>query len=40
MTRILAKSWYKILMFKNPDTHEFDKTAITYPDTPLAYINN
>ena len=30
----------KILMDKNPDINDFDKTTITYPDTPLAYKNN
>ena len=40
MNRILAKAWYKNLMDKNPDIHEFDKTTMTYPGTPLAYINN
>lgn len=36
----LAKYWYKSPVINNPDIQEFVRTAVAYPDTSLAYINN
>ena len=36
----LAKSWYENSVINNLDIQEFIRTAVAYPGTPLAYINN
>ena len=36
----LAKSWYKKSIINNLDKKEYITTAVAFPDTPLAYINN
>ena len=36
----LAKSWYKKSIINNLDKKEYITTALAFPDTPLAYINN
>ena len=36
----LAKSWYKKSIINKSDIKEYVRTAIVYPNTPLAYINN
>ena len=38
--RELAKSWYENSVINNSDIEEFNRTAVAYPGTPLAYINN
>ena len=36
----LAKSWYKKSVIDNLGIKEFIKTAVAYPNTPLARIHN
>ena len=36
----LAKSWYEKSVINSLDIKEFIRTVVTYPSTPLAYINN
>ena len=36
----LAKSWYEKSVINNLDIKEFIRTAVAYPNTPLAYRNN